>query len=130
MENPHDLMYSKTDEWVKVQGKIGTIGITFYAQDQLSDVVFVDILLKVGDIAKKGTNCVTIESVKAAADVNLPVSGKVIEINEKLPDTPEIVNTNPYNNAWMIKLELSVPSELTDLLDVSAYEAYCAERSH
>jgi len=130
MENPSDLRYSKSDEWVRLQDNIATIGVTFYAQDQLSDIVFVDILAKVGDIVKKGTNCVTLESVKAAADVNFPVSGKVIEVNENLSDTPEIVNTHPYDNAWMIKLELTTPSELSDLMDVSAYEVFCAERSH
>ena len=130
MDNPHSLKYSKTDEWVKVEGNIGTIGITYYAQDKLSDVVFVDILVKNGDIAKKGMNCVSLESVKAAADVSFPVSGKVIEINNKLSDAPEIVNSHPYDDAWMIKLELTSLSELTDLLDADAYEVYCSERNH
>jgi glycine cleavage system H protein len=130
MNNPADLKYSKSDEWVKVEGNIGTIGITDYAQEQLSDVVFVEILVKVGELVKKGANCATIESVKAAADVNFPVSGKVLEINTKLSDKPELVNRQPYNDAWMVKIELSQLVELGNLMDVSAYESYCQERSH
>jgi len=127
---PGDLKYSKTDEWIKVQGNIGIVGITDYAQSQLSDVVFVEIITRVGDDAKKATICATLESVKAAADVNFPVSGKVLEINDKLPGTPEIVNSDPYNKSWMVKVQLTDPSELNSLMDAAAYEAYCQERSH
>ena len=127
---PGDLKYSKTDEWIKVEGNIGTIGITDYAQSQLSDVVFVEIIARVGDSAKKGTLCATLESVKAAADINFPVSGQVLEINETLSGTPEIVNRDPYNKSWMVKIQLSDPSELSSLMDAAAYEAFCQERSH
>jgi glycine cleavage system H protein len=130
MNIPSDLKYTKTDEWVKVSGATGTIGITDYAQSQLSDVVFVDILARIGAEVQKGSICATIESVKAAADVNFPVSGKVIEVNSDLPDTPEIVNSDPFDKAWIIKLNLSDPSELNTLMDAKAYEAYCEERNH
>ncbi len=130
MNIPGDLKYTSTDEWVKVDGDVATIGITDYAQNQLSDVVFVEITLAVGDEAKKGTQCATIESVKAAADVNCPVSGEVVEVNEELPQTPEQVNTDPYTKAWMAKIQLSNPAELEGLMDAAAYQKFCEERSH
>lgn len=130
METPKDMKYAKTDEWIKLEGNVGTIGISDYAQEQLSDVVYVDIIPGVGDEAKKDTICATLESVKAAADVNFPVSGKVIAVNDALSDTPEIVNSDPYGSAWMIKIELSNPAELDSLMDADAYDAYCEEREH
>lgn len=125
-----DLKYTKTDEWVKSDGKIATIGITDFAQSQLSDIVFLEIVPSVGDAALKGKSCATIESVKAASDVNFPVSGKVTEINEALSQTPELINSDPFGAAWMIKVELSDPKELDSLMDAKAYEAFCQERSH
>ncbi|MEN6394280.1 MAG: glycine cleavage system protein GcvH [Anaerolineaceae bacterium] len=116
--------YTKNDEWIKVDGNIGTIGISDYAQEQLSDIVFVEITVSVGDTVKQGDSCATLESVKAAADVYAPVSGKVIAVNEALPDAPDTVNSDPYGAAWMVKIELSNPSELDNLLDASAYEAF------
>lgn len=130
MNIPKELKYEKTDEWVKVEDKICTIGVSDYAQEQLSDIVYVDISLSVGDKAKKGGVFATIESVKAAADVNMPVSGIVLEINKTLSDTPELINTDPYNAAWMVKIQLDDPLELTKLMDSAAYEKYCAERAH
>lgn len=128
MNTPVNLKYAKTDEWVKVENKIGTIGVTDYAQDQLSDVVFVEVIVSAGDKVQKGSVFGTIESVKAAADVNLPVSGTVVEVNEALPDKPELVNTEPYGQAWLVKIELSNPSELDALMDAGAYEKFCEER--
>jgi glycine cleavage system H protein len=130
MKIPVDLRYSKTDEWVKVDGKIATIGITDFAQHQLSDIVFVEITLGKDEIGKKNTSCATVESVKAAADVSLPVSGKVIEINEGLSATPEVVNSDPYEKAWMLKVEISNLAEVVELMDAKAYETYCQGRSH
>lgn len=130
MSVPSNCKFTKSDEWVKVDGKIGTIGISDYAQEQLSDIVFVEVVVAVGEMVKKETTCATLESVKAAADVTLPVSGKVVEINKALPDTPEMVNTDPFGGAWMLKVELSDPSELNDLMDAAAYEKYCQERAH
>jgi glycine cleavage system H protein len=127
MNVPTDLKYTENDEWIRVAGNIGTVGITDHAQDQLSDIVFVEILVSDGDEVSKGDSCATLESVKAAAEVYCPVSGKVIEVNDNLPDTPEKVNSDPYGEAWMIKVEISDPSELDDLLGASAYEAKTSE---
>lgn len=130
MNIPAELVYTETDEWVKADGTQATIGITDYAQDQLSDVVYVEYIVAPGDVISKGQQIVTVESVKAAADVNSPVSGKVIAVNEELPSTPEQVNKSPFDIAWMIKVEMQEPNELTALMNSDAYEAYCAERSH
>jgi glycine cleavage system H protein len=121
MNVPSDLKYTSNDEWIRVEGNSGTVGITDHAQNQLSDIVYVEIVVAVGDEVKKGDACATLESVKAAADVYLPASGKVVAINEALPDTPEKVNSDPYGEAWMVKIELSDPGELGDLLDAAAY---------
>jgi glycine cleavage system H protein len=130
MNTPVNLKYTKTDEWVLVEDKNATIGVTDFAQSQLSDVVFVEITVDEDDIVKKQAHIATIESVKAAADVNLPVSGKVIAINQKLADTPELVNSDPFGAAWMVKLEIADPSELNQLMDAKAYEEFCSTRSH
>jgi glycine cleavage system H protein len=130
LNTPTELKYSKTDEWVKVAGKKATIGITDYAQGQLSDVVFVEILVGIGDVAKKSSSCATIESVKAAADVTMPVTGKVTAINEPIAEKPELVNSDPFGKAWMVEVELTNPAELDALMDAAAYEKYCQERSH
>jgi len=119
---PNDLKYTENDEWVRVEGDTATTGITDYAQDQLSDIVFVEYLLDEGDQGNKGDTCATVESVKAAADVYLPVSGEIIAINEDLSDNPELINSDPYGGAWMYKIKLSDPSEVNDLLDVAAYQ--------
>jgi glycine cleavage system H protein len=129
MNIPQDLKYTENDEWIQVEDNIGTIGITDYAQDQLSDVVFVEIIADEGDTLEKGETCATVESVKAAADVYMPVSGKIVSINdEALPDSPELINTDPYGEAWMLKVELSDSSELDELLDADAYKNFCEER--
>ncbi len=124
MNIPNNLKFTKNDEWIKVDGKTGVIGISDYAQEQLSDIVFVEITVSVGDVLKQGDSCATLESVKAAADVYSPVSGKVIAVNEALPDKPETVNSDAYGDAWMVKIELSNPDELKNLLDSSAYESF------
>ncbi|MFZ3071485.1 MAG: glycine cleavage system protein GcvH [Anaerolineaceae bacterium] len=125
---PKDLKYTKTDEWVKVEGGIATIGISDYAQSSLSDVVYLEYAMEPGDVVKAGDNLGTVESVKAASDVSIPVSGTVTEINEALPDTPEVLNKDPYQAGWLIKLKLNDPDELQTLMDSEAYEAYCQER--
>jgi glycine cleavage system H protein len=130
MNIPKDLKYQKTDEWVKVDGQTATIGISDFAQNQLSDIVYVDISLSVGDKVKKGSVLATIESVKAAADVNLPVTGTVLEVNTTLSDTPEKVNSDPYGSAWMVKVSLDDIQEVSSLMDSAAYEKYCADRAH
>ena len=129
MKVPANLKYTNSDEWLLIDGNVATIGVTDYAQDQLSDVVFVEITVEKGQTVKKQTHVATIESVKAAADVNLPVSGTVLDVNESLPNSPELVNSDPYEKAWMLKVELSDASELSSLMDAKAYEDYCSTRS-
>jgi glycine cleavage system H protein len=128
MNFPNDLKYSSKDEWVRIEGSVGVIGITDYAQDQLSDIVFFEFLISEGDTLSKGDEFGTIESVKAASDIYVPAGGSVLELNEALLDTPEIVNTDPYGVGWMLKIELSDPSELDGLMDAAAYEAHTKER--
>jgi glycine cleavage system H protein len=127
MNVPTDLKYTPNDEWIKADDGVGVVGITDFAQSQLSDIVFVEILVAVGDEVKAGDACATIESVKAAADVYMPASGKIIEINESLPDSPELLNAEPFGGAWLVKLALSDPGELDGLLDAAAYSAKIEE---
>ena len=122
MDIPGNLKYSESNEWLQLEGKIGTVGISDFAQDQLSDIVFAEVIVNEGDQVTKGDTIATIESVKAAADVYSPVSGNVVSINEALGGAPEIINTDPYGAAWIIKVELSDTSEAAALLDASAYE--------
>lgn len=124
------LKYSTTDEWVKVENGIATIGITDYAQEHLSDIVYVEITVEVGDSIKKTETIASVESVKAAADVSSPISGEVTEINETLNDAPETINEDPFGKAWMVKIKLTNSGELDGLMDAAAYEAFCKERSN
>lgn len=128
MNIPTNFKFTESNEWVKVDGDTATIGISDYAQNQLSDIVFAEIVVAVDDEIAKGDSIATIESVKAAADVYTPVSGKVIAINEDLAAAPEVVNSDPYGTAWMVKLTLSSPSELDGLMDAAAYEKFLEEQ--
>ena len=110
-------------------GSVATAGITDYARSQLSDIVFVE-LPSVGQTLKQGEAFGSVESVKASAEVYMPLSGSITEINETLSDTPEAVNHEPYGKAWMIKFTASDPGELGGLMDAAAYEAYCHSREH
>ncbi len=130
MNTPKEMKYASSDEWILVEGKIATLGVSDYAQDQLSDVVFFEANVAVDDVVEKNAIVATIESVKAAADVKLPVGGKVIEVNEALADTPELINSDPYGAAWMLKVELADPSEADALMDADAYAAFCETRGH
>jgi glycine cleavage system H protein len=125
---PNDYRYTKDHEWVKVDGSMGTIGITDYAQNELGDVVFVE-LPKVGAHLKAGESLGTVESVKAVSEIFCPVSGEVAEINPALGNTPEKINQDPHNSAWLIKLRLTDAKEISGLMDAAAYEAYIAEKS-
>ena len=122
MSIPNNLKYTKEHEWVLVEGSVGTIGVTDYAQGELGDVVYVDIDPALSEI-KKGESIGTIEAVKTVSDIFAPYSGKVIELNNEVKDNPEIVNTDPYGKGWMIKVEISNTADLADLLDASAYQA-------
>ena len=128
MSTPKGLKYAKTDEWVKVEGNEALIGISDYAQEQLSDVVYVELTVEEDDQVAKGDAVATVESVKAAADVYFPVSGKIVAVNEALADNPEVLNSDPYGAGWLVKMTLDDPSELDALMDADAYEAYNQER--
>ena len=128
MNIPTDLKYTPNDEWIRVEGKVGTVGITDFAQNALSDIVFVEIVVAVGDVVKKGDSAATLESVKAAADVYMPVGGKIVAINEDLPGKPETVNSDPYGEAWMVKIEIADPGEVAALLDAAGYEKNTQEK--
>ncbi len=122
MNIPQNLKYTKEHEWILIEGSTGTIGITDYAQGELGDVVFVDIDPALTEITK-GDSIGTIEAVKTVSDIFAPCSGKVIELNEKLKDSPESVNSDPYGAGWMLKVEIANTAELSDLLDAAAYQA-------
>ncbi len=124
---PADLKYTQTDEWIRVDGDEALVGITDYAQDHLSDLVFVE-LPQVGDRFEKGQAFGVVESVKAAADLNLPVSGEIVAVNSALQDAPETINKDPYGEGWIVRIKIADPDELNDLMDAAAYEAYCAGR--
>ncbi len=128
MKAPAELKYSTNDEWIRVDGDVATMGITDYAQDQLSDVVFVEIVAFEGDELDQGETCAIVESVKAAADVYMPVSGEIIEINETLMDSPELINQDPFGDAWMIKIKMTDTGELDGLMDAETYKNL--ERDH
>ena len=128
MNTPKGFKFNKTDEWVKVDENSAKIGISDFAQDQLSDIVYIEFNKEAGESIEKGQILATIESVKAAADVNSPISGKVLEVNEILSDTPEVLNKDPYENGWLLKIELNNPSELDDLFDAQGYDEFCESR--
>jgi glycine cleavage system H protein len=124
---PSDYRYTKEHEWIKVSGDAGTIGITDYAQHELGDVVFAE-LPAVGTKITTGQTFGTIESVKAVSEIYAPVSGEVTEANAALSSTPEIVNSDPHGSAWLIKIKLSNPSEVSGLMDAAAYQAFISEK--
>lgn len=123
---PADLKYSKDHEWIRVEGNRGTVGITFYAQESLGDVVYVD-LPQVGDEVAAGESFGTVESVKSVSDLYAPVSGKVVEVNQEVIDHPDLINKDPYGDGWLIVVEMSDPGELDDLMDSKAYEEMVKE---
>lgn len=123
-----EMKYTKEHEWVRVEGDTGTIGITDYAQEQLGDIVFVE-LPEVGKTAKKGMEIAVVESVKAASEIYAPISGDVTEINEALTDAPETVNAAPTGDGWFLKIKIHNDTELGDLMDQKAYDAYVADLS-
>jgi len=128
MINPDDLKFHKEHTWVKVSGKKATIGITDYAQDALGDIVYID-LPEVETSAEAGTEIAEIESTKATSSVIAPVSGTVIEINEKLADSPEIINEDPYGKGWIAIMEIEDSSEIDDLMDSGDYDKYIEEEA-
>ncbi len=123
MEFPQYLRYTDDHEWIKIDGNIGTVGITEHAQGELGDIVYVDIPNQSASV-KKGESFGTIEAVKTVAELFSPVTGKIIEVNQPLNDEPEIVNSDPYGNGWIVKFEISDLSEIESLMDADAYKAF------
>jgi glycine cleavage system H protein len=125
MNAPANLKYTKSDEWFDPQS--GKAGLSDYAQAQLSDIVFVELLVEEGDTVEAGKAIASVESVKASAEIYSPAAGKVAAVNKALSDKPETLNSDPYGEAWMIQLENGAAG---DAMDGAAYEKYCEERSH
>ncbi|MDR0927502.1 MAG: glycine cleavage system protein GcvH [Ignavibacteria bacterium] len=123
MASPENLKYTQDHEWVRAEGNIGFIGITDHAQSELGDIAYVDIPEDTTSVTAN-ESFGTIEAVKAVSDLNSPVSGKVLEINTAINDDPAVVNTDPYGEGWMIKVELSNPSELDELMTAAKYEEF------
>ncbi|MGE5486460.1 MAG: glycine cleavage system protein GcvH [bacterium] len=126
---PEDLRYTKEHEWVRVEGDIGTIGITDHAQKELGDVVFVE-LPKTGARVEQGQVAGSVESVKAVSDIYSPVTGEVVEVNETLSEAPEKINQDPHGSAWLAKIMLEKPAELDELMTAAQYEEYVKAESH
>ncbi len=128
MNFPEDLKYHKEHTWVRLSGNRATIGITDYAQDELGDIVYID-LPDVDTEIEKDSEFTEIESTKATSTVIAPVSGTIVEVNEDLDETPELINESPYDKGWIVVVEMSDPSEIDDLLDSSDYERFVEEES-
>lgn len=126
MNIPKELKYSKEHEWVRVEGNIAYVGISDFAQSELGDIVFVE-LPEVGDEVQADESFGSVESVKTVSDLYAPVSGKVVKVNERLADEPELVNSSPYEDAWMIAVEISDEGELQKLLSAEEYEKLISE---
>lgn len=125
---PNDLLYTKDHEWARVDGKTATVGVTRFAVDQLGDVTQVD-LPKEGEAVKQGEIFGTVESVKAVSDLFAPLSGKVLKVNSPLSESPEYVNEDPYDEGWMIQIELSRPEETKELMSAEAYQEFLKENA-
>ncbi len=125
---PEDNRYAKSHEYIHVEGDVGTVGITEYAQKELGDVVFVEVP-QVGTQLEMGDEFGSIESVKAVSELFSPVSGEVVEVNETLADKPELVNTDPYGDGWMIKIRVTAPDEVDELMTAEDYDDYVQTES-
>ncbi|PYT27405.1 MAG: glycine cleavage system protein GcvH [Acidobacteria bacterium] len=123
MTYPEELRYTKEHEWVLAEGDVGTVGITWHAQKELGDIVYVD-LPKPGTRVEQGKSLGSVESVKAVSDIYSPVSGEVIETNETLSQSPEKLNEDPHGAAWLVKIRMSAPDEMKGLLAAAAYQTY------
>lgn len=128
MDFPDDLKYTEDHEWVLVEDELVTVGITDFAQDSLGDIVFVE-LPEIGTMLVAGKPFGVVESVKAVSDIYAPISGEVVEVNDELPDSPETLNTSPYEDGWMIKIKPSDSSQLDELLDADEYAEFVEDAS-
>lgn len=122
MNIPSDLHYTSDHEWIKINGNTALVGITDFAQGELGDIVFVEIET-LGSHLGKGSTFGTIEAVKTVSDLFIPLSGKVLEINSKINESPEVINKDPYGAGWLIKMEVDDPAQVSDLMDAKAYAA-------
>ena len=123
MNIPSDLRYTKEHEWIRVEGYVASVGITDYAQSELGEIVFVDINTE-GETLAQDEVFGSVEAVKTVSDLNMPVAGEVLEVNEVINDQPELVNNDPYGEGWMIKISVANAAELDSLLDAAGYQAY------
>ena len=121
------LYYTKTEEWLRVEGDVGTVGVTDYAQDQLGDIVYLEEAEK-GRKVKQGEEFTAVESVKAATDISAPISGEIIEVNEKATEDSSLMNSDPYGEGWVAKIKIENPDELKNIMDDKAYTEYSEQR--
>jgi glycine cleavage system H protein len=128
MNFPEDLKYTREHEWCRIRGNRAVVGITDHAQDALGDIVYLE-MPSVGDQVKKGETFGVVESTKAVSDLFAPVSGKVVEVNDPLVDAPETINEDPYEDGWMIQIEIADPAEVKELLDPAAYRKFVEEEA-
>lgn len=126
MKIPAELRYTEEHEWIRIEGDVATVGVTDFAQGELGDIVFVEVDT-VGDSIDRGEIFGTVEAVKTVSDLFMPISGEVLEFNAKLEDDPELVNSDPYGDGWMVKIKMSKASEADALLDQEAYKALIGE---
>lgn len=126
MAAPQDLYYAKTHEWLRIDDHTATVGITDFAQNQLSDLTFVE-LPEVGQIVEAGDEVAVLESVKAASDIYAPIAGEIVEVNEALDDAPELINESPYENGWLFKIKFVKEEDVDDLLSAEEYDDLCEE---
>ena len=128
LNHPSHLKYSKSDEWVRVEGENAVIGITDYAQDQLGDIVYIELPREKSQSVEHEAKFGDIESVKATSELTSPISGEVVEVNEALKDTPELINDQPYEAGWMVTVKMSNPAELDSLMSADDYKKYLQGR--
>lgn len=128
LNHPGDLKYSKTDEWIRVEGNLATIGISDYAQDQLGDIVYVELPWDANETIADEAKFGDIESVKATSELLSPLSGKIVKVNTTLKDTPELINDHPYEAGWMLVVEISNQAELANLMNAEEYQQYIQGR--
>jgi len=123
MNIPENLLYTKSHEWIRVEGETGFIGVSDFAQSELGDVVFVEVET-VGETLEREEALGTIEAVKTVTDVYMPVGGEVLEFNEKVKETPDLINKDPYGEGWIVKIKITDPAQLKDLMDAASYQGH------
>jgi glycine cleavage system H protein len=128
LKYPNDVKYAQSDEWLRVDGDTATLGISDYAQDALNDLTYTEFLKEVGESIDAGDAVAEVESVKATSEIYCPVAGEIIEVNTALEDDPELVNSDPYGEGWLVKIKVTDDSGLAELMDADAYKTYNEDR--